>query len=101
MKFRIPEKFKMGTILWKVEESSGIPDENSRYGETLYLKQTVRLSHRNSPDQTRVTFLHEAIHVMDHTYKLHIKEDDVCRLAQALAQLLEQLECDHEQKGKN
>lgn len=74
---------------YTVSECDNLHDEKSELlGHINYLTQAIELRSDASPDDKRVTLLHEVLHGIDEAYGLKLKERQVDMLAKALYQLL-------------
>lgn len=74
---------------YTVSECDNLHDEKSELlGEISYLTQEITLRSDASPDDKRVTLLHEILHGIDDVYGLKLEERQVDMLAKALYQLL-------------
>lgn len=70
---------------------SEIPDGNSRYGETSFVNQEVRIGRMTKADRFPEVLVHELLHVAAEATAVNIKEDHVKTLAYALTDYLQQL----------
>lgn len=74
---------------YTVSECDNLHDEKSELlGHINYLTQAIELRSDASPDEKRVTLLHEILHGVDKAWGLRLKERQVEVLATALYQLL-------------
>lgn len=94
MKFRIPDGFNLGGLWWTVEKDSAIPAESSRYAETLYRIETIRLGKGYSAQRVQENFLHEVIHAVSECGSIGISEKQVTQLSYGLMSVLQQLEAE-------
>ena len=84
---KVPKEIKIGAHTYKVWFDEREDDGNFK-GSTLYRKREIILSTELHPQDLRVTFLHEAIHMLTKAYSQVLSEDDVSVLGEALGAFL-------------
>jgi len=89
MKIKIPKQIKIGIHAYRVEFNSLLWHEEALKGCANHLKQVIQLDPALAESQKCVTFLHETIHVINDNYRCKLDDDEVDRIAQGFAELLQ------------
>ena len=84
---KVPKEIKIGSHTYKVWFDEREDDGDFR-ATTLHGKCEVLLNPRLHPQQLRVTYLHEVLHVLGEAYSQKLPEEAVGVLAEALGTLL-------------
>lgn len=87
MDLKVPTNIKIGSHEYKVLFDEREEDGNFR-GSILHKYHEILLNPDIHPQQLRVTFIHEVMHAVAHTYSIVPPEEDVSRLAEGIAELL-------------
>ena len=94
MDFRIPSSFRLSGINHSVKFNPQLARDSRLHGSSTFATHSIELDSTNSPEQQKVTFLHECLHHIDSLYDAGLKESQVTRLAHGLHELIQQLEVD-------
>lgn len=84
---KVPREIKIDPHSFKVwfDERE---DDGDFGGTTLHRKREVLLNPKRHPQQLRVTYLHEVLHVLGEVYSQKLSEADTSVLAEALGAFL-------------
>lgn len=84
---KIPKTISIGSHDYNVIFDEREEDSEFR-GSALHRHHEILLNPFTHPQQRRVTFLHEVLHVIDETFEVRPPDPDVSRLAEGMGQLL-------------
>jgi len=92
---KIPKKIKISGITYQVKRECKFDDD--REGDLDWEKGIIRIKGTMCQDAENITFLHEVVHGIDFSYfngkiKEHFSEDGIDVIANALHQVIPQLE---------
>ncbi len=84
---KIPKEIRIGSHTYKVwfDERE---DDSGFIGSSLHRRHEILLNPDIHIQQKRVTFLHEALHVINECYGIRPPDEDIERLAEGIGQLL-------------
>ena len=87
------DKIKIGWKEYEVEISEPVQSDlyintDECYGRIDWDKQRIYLSDKNSELQNRDTLIHEVLHGIENMYSIDLGEDNVTKLASAIATVL-------------
>lgn len=86
----IPKNIKVGPFRYKIKYRSPIvSDDHIRLsGECDHANLRIALDHTSAKPCQFETFIHEALHAIDHVAQTDLREDQVARLSMVLTAFL-------------
>jgi len=89
----IPKTIKVGGRNIEVVTKNKILDGEG-YAECKLNRVTIeKPAAKNCPEERKIIFLHEIIHIIEEVWDIHLSESKVTRLSEAFYQIIDQVEC--------
>ena len=92
MKVTIPNKIKIGSHIYTIELKPHLHCDDGDYGQISYRKQNIKIWSDAPLSLRNQSLLHEVLHLSQHIYRVEISDADIDRVAETMAQLLDNLD---------